>query len=79
MAISAINVKVMANVEHQETLAHLRSITPNTINHFASQSPLLFLVMYVVCSRGNKVYVFVSSPKVHLDYRNMLYPNVPYQ
>ena len=29
-------------VEHQETLGQLRSITPNMVNQFPSQSPLLF-------------------------------------
>ena len=60
------------DVERQETLGRLRSITPNTVNYFASQSPLFFLVMYVVSSRSNEDFVFVSSPEVHLDYRNIL-------
>ena len=49
------------SVECRETLGHLRPITPNLINHFTSQSPLLFLVMYVICRWSNKAFVFVSS------------------
>ena len=50
------------DVERRQTLSHLRSINPNMINHVPQQSPLIFEVIYVVCTRSNKNFVFVSSP-----------------
>ena len=47
-----------SNLEHWETLGHLKSTTPNVIDHFASQSPLLFLVMDVVCTQKNTDFLF---------------------
>ena len=50
------------DAERPETLGCLKYITPTMVNHFASQSPLLFFVMYVVCTWRNNDFVFVSSP-----------------
>ena len=50
------------DVERRQTLGHRRSINPNMINHVPQQSPLIFQVIYVVCTRSNKNFVFVSSP-----------------
>ena len=44
----------------------LRSINPNTIKHFVKQSPILFQVKHVVCTRSNKDFVFVSSQMARL-------------
>ena len=50
------------DVERRQTLGHPRSINPNMINHVPQQSPLIFYVIYVVCTQSNKNFVFVSSP-----------------
>ena len=50
------------DVERRQTLGHPRSINPNMINHVPQQLPIIFKVMYVVCTRSNKNFVFVSSP-----------------
>ena len=49
-----------------ETLGRLRIINLNIINHFAKQSPLLFSVTYVVCTRSNHDFVLVASPMSRL-------------
>ena len=50
------------DVGRRETLGHRRSINPNMINHVPQQSPLIFEVIYVVCTWSNNNFVFVSSP-----------------
>ena len=51
----------------------LRSITRNMVKHFASQSPLPSLVMYMyVAPRSNKHFVFVSSLRLTVKIRWLL-------
>ena len=45
-----------------KTLGRLRIINLNIINHFAKQSPLLFSITYVVCTRSNHDFLLVASP-----------------
>ena len=55
-----------ANVECQETVGRLRSIIPN-INHFATQSPLYFLNMFVIgfyCRNVVSIHVIVSVQQI---------------
>ena len=59
---STMQITHKTGVERRQTLGHLRSINPNMINHVPQQSPLIFWVIYVVCTRSNKNFVFVSSP-----------------
>ena len=56
------SIENKTDVERRQTLGHPRSINPNMINHVPQQSPLIFWVIYVVCTRSNKNFVFVSSP-----------------
>ena len=55
---SLVTLENKTDVERQQTLGHTRSINPNMINHVPQQSPFI----YVVCTRSNKNFVFVSSP-----------------
>ena len=56
-----IILKNKTDDERRQTLGHPRSINPSMINHVAKQSPLIFKVIYDVCTRSNKNFVFVSS------------------
>ena len=40
---------LLSDVERLQTLGHLRPINPNMINHFATQSPLLYSESYMLC------------------------------
>ena len=53
---------VIVCIECQETPGRLKSRAPNMVNHFARQSPLLFLLMYDACTRSKKIFrIFILS------------------
>ena len=60
------------SVKRRETLNRLRSIFPNMIKHFDYQSPLLFLIMYLVCTWRNKDFVFIFFPMSTVKVRCLL-------